>query len=347
MTNKTADAASVKQDNRRTDISKGSIIINKLGIYVVVAILLVVGLIIKQGDFLSIDNIRSILSAVALTGITCAGLAFIVYSANFNDMSLPMTIALSGMMAIQLIPFGIVVSLVGGIAAGTLVGVVNGILIGKYRANPIIWTLAFNLVLSGIVRVAWGGSQIYPDTIAGGNEAALAAAEQFTTLSRTYFFNGALPLMVVVMIVLFIISYFLMTRTKFGNKLKIVGSNYEVAKLSGINCSKTIIWAYVFCSFCAAITGIFYASQTKIGAYSNGEGYDFSCLTAVLLGGMMLSGGKGNIVGVFGGVLVVGMLNNIMTLIGIPTFHQYLVTGLVFLFVVWLNTNSERKMGRA
>ena len=68
---------------------------------------------------------------------------------------------------------------------------------------------------------------------------------------------------------------------------------------------------------------------------------------AVLLGGMMLSGGKGNIVGVFGGVLVVGMLNNIMTLIGIPTFHQYLVTGLVFLFVVWLNTNSERKMGRA
>ncbi len=347
MTNKTENVASVKQDGRRTDISKGSIIVNKLGIYIVVAILLVVGLIIKQGDYLSVDNIRSILSAVAMTGIACAGLAFIVYSANFNDMSLPMTIALSGMMAIQLIPFGIVVSLVGGIATGTLVGVVNGILIGKYRANPIIWTLAFNLVLSGIARVAWGGSQIYPDTVAGGNEAALAAAEQFNSLARTYFFNGALPLMVVVMIVLFIISYFLMTRTKFGNKLKIVGSNYEVAKLSGINCSRTIIWAYVFCSFCAAITGIFFASLNKTGAYSNGEGYDFSCLTAVLLGGMMLSGGKGNIVGVFGGVLVVGMLNNIMTLIGIGTFQQYLVTGLVFLFVVWLNTNSERKLGRA
>ncbi|MBC5647490.1 ABC transporter permease [Christensenella tenuis] len=347
MTNKAADAAAVKKDVRRTDISKRSIIVNKLGIYIVVAILLVVGLIIKQGDYVSIDNLRSILSAVALTGICCAGLAFVVYSANFNDMSLPMTIALSGMMAVQLIPFGIVVSVLGGLAAGTLVGVVNGVLIGKFRANPIIWTLAFNLVLSGIVRVAWGGSQIYPDVVAGDSPAALAAAEQFTSFARTYFLNGSLPLMVVVMIVLFVVAYILLTRTKFGNQLKIVGSNYEVAKLSGINTSKTIILAYVFCSFCAAVTGIFYASQTKIGAYSNGEGYDFSCLTAVLLGGMMLSGGKGTIVGVFGGVLVVGMLNNIMTLIGIPTFQQYLVTGLVFLFVVWLNTNSERKLGRA
>ncbi|MEG0382265.1 MAG: ABC transporter permease [Christensenella sp.] len=347
MTNQTSDTASIKKDVRRTDISKRSIIVNKLGIYIVVAILLVMGLIIKQADFVSIDNIRSILNAVALTGISCAGLAFVVYSSNFNDMSLPMTIALSGMMAVQLIPFGIVVSIVGGLIAGTAVGLINGVLIGKFRANPIIWTLAFNLVLSGVVRVAWGGSQIYPDTVAAGNEAALQAAEQFTTLARTYFFDGSLPLMVVVMIVLFIIAYILLTRTKFGNKLKIVGSNYEVAKLSGINCSKTIILAYVFCSFCAAITGIFYASMTKIGAYSNGEGYDFSCLTAVLLGGMTLAGGKGTIVGVFGGVLAVGMLNNIMALLGISTFNQYLVTGIVFLLIVWINTTSERKLGRA
>ncbi|MEG0783981.1 MAG: ABC transporter permease, partial [Christensenella sp.] len=160
MTNQTSDTASIKKDVRRTDISKRSVIINKLGIYIVVAILLVMGLIIKQADFVSVDNIRSILNAVALTGISCAGLAFIVYSANFNDMSLPMTIALSGMMAVQLIPFGIVVSIVGGLIAGTAVGLINGVLIGKFRANPIIWTLAFNLVLSGVVRVAWGGSQI-------------------------------------------------------------------------------------------------------------------------------------------------------------------------------------------
>lgn len=336
-----------KQDQRRTKVSLVSVIFNKLGIYVVVLLLLIVGLIIRQKEFVSIGNIRSIMSAVSLTGMCCAGLAFVVYSANFNDMSLPMTIALSGMVAVQLIPCGIVVSLLGGVLAGTLVGVVNGIMVGKFRANPIIWSLAFNLVLSGIVRVAWGGKQVYPDVMAGDSVIGQRAAEIFNSLARTYFFNDTVPLMVIVMIALFIIAQFILTRTKFGNQLKIVGSNYEVARLSGINCVKMVVLAYICCAFCASICGIFYTSLTKTGAYSNGEGYDFSCLTSVLLGGMTQAGGKGNMIGVFGGVLTVGMLMNIMTLIGISTFEQWLVQGIVFLFIVWLNTYSARKLGRA
>ena len=336
-----------RQDQRRTKMSLGNLIINKMGIYVVVLLLLIVGLIIRQREFVSIGNIRSIMSAVSLTGMCCAGLAFVVYSANFNDMSLPMTIALSGMVAVQLIPCGIVISLLGGVIAGTLVGVVNGIMVGKFRANPVIWSLAFNLVLSGIVRVAWGGKQVYPDVMAGDSVIGQKAAAIFNSLARTYFFNDTVPLMVIVMIVLFIIAQFILVRTKFGNQLKIVGSNYEVARLSGINCVKTVVIAYICCSFCAAICGIFYTSLTKTGAYSNGEGYDFSCLTSVLLGGMTQAGGKGNMIGVFGGVLTVGMLMNIMTLIGISTFEQWLVQGIVFLFIVWLNTYSARKLGRA
>ncbi len=337
----------VAQDIRKTDVNKATLFINKVGIYIAVVLLLIVGVIISPTSFVSIENIRSILQAVSLTGISCAGLAFVVYSANFNDMSLPMTIALSGILAVQLVPYGLAVSLIVGVLGGTLVGVVNGVIIGKFRANPIIWTLAFNLVLSGVVRVALGGTQIYPDVVAGENIAAQKAAEQFTSLARTSYFGGNVPLMVIVMVVLFVVAHFLLTRTKFGNKLKMVGSNYEAARISGVDCVRTIIFAYVFCSFCAAITGIFYASLTKLGVYSNGEGYDFACLTAVLLGGMTLAGGKGTIVGVFGGVLVLGMLNNIMTLMGIPTFNQWLVQGIVFLFIVWLNTNSERKLGRA
>ncbi len=336
-----------KQDSRRTSMSMGSVIINKMGIYVVVLLLLIVGLIIRQKEFVSVGNLRSILSAVSLTGMCCAGLAFVVYSANFNDMSLPMIIALSGMMAVQLIPYGIVVSLLGGVVVGTLVGVVNGIMVGKFRANPIIWTLAFNLVLSGIVRVAWGGRQVYPDVMAGDSALGQHAAEVFNSLARTYYIHDSIPLMVVVMVVLFIIAQIILTRTKFGNQLKIVGSNYEVARLSGINCVKMVVMAYICCAFCASICGIFYTSLTKTGAYSNGEGYDFSCLTSVLLGGMTQAGGKGDMIGVFGGVLAVGMLMNIMTLLGVPTFDQWLVQGLVFLFIVWLNTYSARKLGRA
>lgn len=347
MTNSNENTIQTKTDVRKTEINKINIFFNNAGIWSIVALLLLVGIIINPSAYLSINNIRSILQAISLTGMCCAGLAYIVYSANMNDMSIPMTIAISGMMSIQLIPYGIVVCILGGLLTGTFVGVINGVMIGKFRANPIIWTLAFNMVLSGVARVAWSGSQIYPDDIAGDNTAALSTAEKFISLSRTYFIGNSISLMMLVMIIMFMISAFVMTRTRFGNKLKIVGSNFEAAKLSGLNCTKITITAYIICSFCASVCGIFYASMRKIGAYDNGAGYDFTCLTAVLLGGMTLAGGKGSIVGVFGGVLAVGMLNNIMTLIGISTFNQYLVQGIVFLLIVWLNTNSARKLGRA
>jgi ribose/xylose/arabinose/galactoside ABC-type transport system permease subunit len=86
--------------------------------------------------------------------------------------------------------------------------------------------------------------------------------------------------------------------------------------------------------------------MAKTGAYYLGDGYDFRSITSVLLGGMTLAGGTGSMVGVFGGVITIGIMNNIMTLIGIPTFNQWLVQGLVFLFIVWLKTNSARKLGR-
>jgi Ribose/xylose/arabinose/galactoside ABC-type transport systems, permease components len=336
-----------KVDVRKTDIDKVTLIMNRAGILVIVLLLAVIGFAINPSKYFSVDNIRSVFQAMSLTGMVCTGLAYIVYSANMNDMSIPMAIAMSGMVSVQLLPFGLIICLLGGIAVGVVIGLVNGIMIGKFKANPIIWTLAFNMVLSGIARVAWAGTQIYPDVIVGGNEAGQKTAEAFTTLARMYFFGGSVSLMMIVMVVLFIISYIIMTKTKFGAQVKMVGSNYEAARLSGVNCTKVVTICYILCSVASAVCGIFYASMREIGAYENGTGYDFLCLTAVLLGGMTLAGGKGSIIGVFGGVLAVGMLNNIMSLIGISTFNQYLVQGIVFLFIVWLSSRSARKMGRA
>lgn len=337
-----------RQDTRSREMNKFMVTVNKLGIYVIVALLVVVGVIAAPGKFLTTSNFRAILQAVSLIGICSVGLAFVVYSANFNDMSLPMTIAFSGMVAVQMLQYGAIASLIAGVAAGLLMGAVNGFVIGKLRAHPIIWSMAFNFVMSGLARWAWAGNQIYPDVIAGEN---VAAAEFFYDLSRTNFFEvgdfPGVPKMVVVMLLLFVAGQLLLSRTTFGNQLKIIGSNYEVGKLSGINCARTIFFAYLFNAFCAAICGIFLASISKVGAYYNGDGYDFQCVTAVLLGGMTLAGGKGSLVGVFGGVLTVGMLGNVMNLMGIPTFNQYLVQGLVFLLIVWINTNSARKLGKS
>lgn len=344
--NKNPNTNAPKVDTRKTEINKFSLLFNKLGIYVVVVALIIIGLIVSKGTFFAASNIQSILEAVALIGMVASGLIFITYSGNMTDMSIPLTMAVGGMMAVQTINFGFPVAMLIGILSGAVIGLVNGLMIGKFRANPIIWTWGFNLLLSGIVRVVWEGKQLYADKVAKDTEAAQKAANTFYSIARTYI-GDYISLMAIVMIVMMVIAWFIHSKTKFGQKLKLIGTNYEVAKFSGINCTKTLVTAYIINGVCASIGGIFFAALRKTASYENGTGYDFSCLTAVLLGGCLLNGGKGSVVGTFGGVLAYGILNNILSWIGLGTYEKYLVQGLVFLFIVWLNTYSNRKLGRA
>ena len=335
-----------KVDKRKVEINKFSLIFNKLGIYVVVLLLIVAGVILSGGQFFSASNIQSILEASALIGMVSAGLMFVVYSGNMNDMSIPMTMAMAGMLTVQFINLGFIPALLIGIASGALIGFINGLMIGKFRAHPIIWSWGFNLLLSGIVRVVWQGKQLYADTVAKPTEFAQRAANTFYAISRTYL-TSFISLMAVVMIVMFAIAWFIHSKTTFGQKLKIIGTNYDVAKFSGINCTKVLITAYMICGICAATGGIFFSALRKTSSYENGTGYDFSCLTTVLLGGVQLCGGKGSVIGAFGGVLAYGILNNTLSWIGLDTYSKYLVQGIVFLFIVWLNTYSNRKLGKA
>lgn len=331
----------VQQDMRKIKQNSFMVLINKIGIYTVIAVLLIIGGIVAPGKYFTAANISATIQAVALLGMVAVGMSFVTYSSNYADMSAPLTIAFSGMISVAMLWMGFWASVLFGILAGMSLGLINGLMIGKFRAHPIIWTMAFNFVISGIVRWVWSGRQIYPDMIAANNAGAV---ETFNAISRSSFLG--IPVMVIVFIVMFIIGHFLLTGTQFGNQLKVVGSNYEVARLSGINVVRSIVLVYVINSICCAVAGIFLASVAKTGAYYAGDGYDFRAVTSVLLGGMTLAGGRGSMVGVFGGVITIGILSNIMNLIGIPTFNQWLVQGLVFLFIVWLNTNASRKLGR-
>jgi ribose/xylose/arabinose/galactoside ABC-type transport system permease subunit len=317
------------------------VLLNRVGVYVVIVMLIILGGILFPSKYFTAQNIRATIEAIALLGMVSVGMSLVTYSANYADMSAPMIIAFSGMISVATLGMGFLPCVVLGVLSGSCLGLVNGLMVGKFRANPIIWTMAFNFVMSGIVRWIWSGTQIYPDMIAKNN---MAAVVTFNAISRSNFLG--IPIMVIVMALMFILGAFILTGTKFGNQLKVVGSNYEAARLSGINVEKSIVLVYVISAICCSIAGIFLASVAKTGAYYNGDGYDFRAVTSVLLGGMTLAGGRGNMVGVFGGVMTIGMLTNIMNLIGIGTFAQWLVQGIVFLFIVWLSTNSSRKLGK-
>ena len=331
----------IKKDRRSIRQDMVNLWINRFGVYFIIIIFMILGVFISE-DFLTAKNLINIIDAVTLLSIVAIGVSFVTYSGHFADMSVPLTMAVVSYIVIDSIKYGIVPACILAIIAGMVIGVINAFVVGKIRANPIIWTLAVAFVVDGFLRWFYNGKQDYPDFTAGGVTPAVKA---FYALSRENAF-WKISYMTLIMFILVVIAQFLLTRTKYGQQLKLVGSALNVAKLTGVKVSWVVGRAFILSSFTASVAGLFLASQVKVAAYYNGAGYDFNAVTAIVLGGMTLGGGRGSIIGVLGGAIALGLMQNLMTLIGIGTFAQSIVKGAIFILIVGINTNSLRKLGR-
>ncbi len=301
---------------------------NELGVYAIVILLIGVGL-LASPEFLTQDNLVSVLNAVALLGIVSVGVAFVTYSGNLADLSVPAIMALAGVVTVECLPFGFVPALVLGLLSGILVGIANGIVVGHFNANGILWTLAMAFAVRGALRFFQSNNMAYPGESPG------SAGELFVQLYRMDV--GPVPIVVIVMFLLFIAGHVLMKRTRFGLQCRYTGASRSAARHSGMGVEWTTLGVFVASAFTSSIGGILLSSMNKYGVYHLGTGYDFQTVTAVVLGGITLSGGRGSMLGLFGGVMVIGLLRNIMTFFGVGTFSQKIVTGLVFILVVGAN----------
>jgi len=323
-------------------------------VYILVAALFAIGCAISR-EFLTRPNLLNALRSVALMGIVALGVAFITYSRHYVDLSIPGIMAFSGTVAVWALQYGIVASLAAGLAAGLVIGLINGLVVGYLRLNPIIWTLAMMSVLSGVIRWAYAGHQIYPDE-------ATAAGRAFLGLYHYSLFVVNIPaggegfsvdvtLPMAVLVIAAVVGHVVMRHTGFGAALKLTGSNYEVARLSGIHVRRVVAGAFAISALASGVAGVLLTSLNKVGAVYIGNGYDFKTITAVVLGGVTLAGGRGNVVGVIGGVMAIALMSNVMSLVRIGEFtigefHQNIVQGAVFILVVGINSFSRRKAGR-
>jgi ribose/xylose/arabinose/galactoside ABC-type transport system permease subunit len=312
-------------------------LVETTGIYAVAALLLVLGAFISP-DFFTADNFLNILSGIALLGIVSSGMAFITYSGNMADLSLPSIMAFSGIIAVAALPLGLPTALALGMLSGLAIGAMNGLVVGRLNANPILWTLAVAFFMEGFMRFTWSNNQVYPDTAPGTAGAAFIGIFRWRV--------GPVPAIVLVMLVLFVLGHLIMTRTRFGHECRLVGSSRAAASASGIRVSRVVFLNFVLAAFAASVAGVFITSMNKLGVFYLGQGYDFKAVTAVVIGGVMLSGGRGHMPGVLGGVLVMGLLTNIMTFLGMTSFRQNIVTGLVFILVVGLQQYQLRARGK-
>lgn len=307
------------------------------GVYLFVALLLALGRTLSP-DFLSADSLLQVVRDVSILGIVAVGVSFVTLSGHYVDLSIPAIMAVSGIVAVALLPSGLAVALVGALAVGALLGVVNGTVIGYLRLNPIIWTLAALAVFDGTTRWAYGGKWIYADkdTTTGA------------LFSQVYRGNvlGAVPIAVVLLALAAGLSYLLLQHTVFGKRLALTGAAYDAARLTGVPVRRVVTLAFVWSGLMAAVAGIVKTSLNMYGDVEIGATYDFQAITAVVLGGMTLAGGRGTVAGVIGGVLAIGLLGRILPLIpGVGQDQQLAIRGLLFVIIVALSSYFMRKAG--
>lgn len=230
------------------------------------------------------------------------------------------------MMASGMDPF---LAMVVGLLAGLAMGIVNGIIIAKGKVAPFIATLATMTIFRGLTLVYMDGRPI----------TGLGDHLMFQMFGRGYFLG--IPVPAVTMMIAFAVLYFILKKTTFGRRTFAIGGNEEAAALSGINVTRIKVMIYGLSGILAALAGIVLTSRLDSAQPTAGTSYELDAIAAVVLGGTSLSGGRGWIVGTFIGVLIIGVLNNGLNLLGVSSFFQQVVKGLVILLAVLIDRRKE------
>jgi len=290
-----------------------------LGIYA----LLIIVLSLKSPYFLSVGNFMNILVAVSTIGLIAVGMTMVIVSGGI-DLSVGSVVALTGVCVAQLshhmpIWWAVIIAL----NIGMFIGFFNGIAITKAGINPLIATLGSLSIARGLSFVFSGGlTQSIND-------------DSFGFLGRGFVLG--IPFQVVVMAALFLLAAWVMKATIFGRSIYAIGGNPNASRLAGLPVSRLQTIVYLLSGLCAALGGVFLSSQLGAGAPAAASGIELSVIAAVILGGTSLSGGKGTITGTLLGVLILGTLNNGLTLLNVSSYYQEVARGGVLLLAVGLD----------
>jgi len=234
---------------------------------------------------------------------------------------------LSGNVFIDPFLMPIILAVVATLAMGAAVGLINGLLITKLRIAPFIVTLGAYSILRGV----------------GYTVATMPVGKAAPGFLRLYDLKvGPVPLLVLFLALLTLAGVFVLRRTAFGRYIYAIGGNEQVARLSGIRVDWVKIGVYVLCSTLAALTGLLYLTRAGVGDPVIGEGAELQAITAVILGGTSLFGGQGGLIGTLGGVLLMGLTNNVLVILNVSSWYQDLIQGLVIVGAVALYKQKRR-----
>jgi ribose transport system permease protein len=303
-------------------------VLSQMALLLLIVLLLAGGLL--SDVFFTPANLLNVLWATSILGIVALGQTLLLITRNF-DMSVRYVVPFAGIVTIglQIAGWSLIPSLLGGILTGIGVGLVNGAIVVLTRANPFLITLGTQTLVYSIALTLTEAKTWY------------ATIPEFNILGRGKLF-GQVAYSVVIFVVLAIALEFILRRTRYGRSLYAIGLNEEAARLSGIAVQRIKLITFALTGLLAGLGGLVMSSRLNSTNASGAVGMDFDSIIVVVLGGTSLFGGFGGTLRTVVGVLVLGILNNLMVLIAVPYEAQWMAKGTVFLLVVGLDTYARR-----
>ena len=288
--------------------------------------------------FLTTRNILNVLRQTSINGILAIGMTFVILTRGI-DLSVGSVVALAGIVSASMAttsqaaafmgaPYPAVIAFAVGIGVGLLAGWINGIVVARFNVPAFVTTL-------GMLSAARGLTLLYAD---GQPVPALTAGYRF--IGRDDLFG--IPMPIVIFALVFCISYWVLSSTRFGRRVYAVGGNPHAARVSGINVRRVMILVYVISGGLAGIAGMILAARTGSALTQAGIAYELDAIAAVVIGGTSLLGGVGRVSGTLIGALLIAVVNNGLDLMGVESYYQQVIKGALIVAAVMLDQARQK-----
>ena len=296
-------------------------------VLILVAIVIISSLI--SSDFMTGANVSNISRQVAGIGIMSMGMLLVVLTGGI-DLSVGSVVAVASVTTSILIPeYGLTLAVIAGLVAGGVCGTVNGWLIAKFRLSPFVVTLAMMTIARGLALIAAKGAPIIVDD----------KGQSLLDFGRDTWLGVPQPTLL--MLLVFVVGALFLRYMRAGRLVRAIGSNEEAVRLSGVSVSRHAMLAYVASGLCAAMAGVVTIARAGVGSPTVGVGDELTVIAAVVIGGASLTGGRGTVLNTLVGVLVLGIIANIMNLTGVPGYNQQVVMGVIIVFAILAQRGSN------
>jgi len=283
--------------------------------------LMIIMSIISDAFFTSY-NLLSILRQASINGLIAFGMMVVILTSGI-DLSVGSTLAFSSMVMAKLIVSGVTspLAFVASVLVGAFIGFLNGLLISKGKLQPMIATLSTMMAIRGLTLYISDGVPVSK------------LGEGFIGWVGRGNFLG-IPIPVYILLIIFGVFAFILTRTVFGKRVYAIGGNIKAAKLSGIHVERNLVYVYMISGILAALAGVILTSRIDSAVPTAGLSYEMNAVAAVVIGGASLSGGRGKVFGTLIGILIIAVLTNGLNLLGTSAYLQQIITGLIIIAAV-------------